>query len=1051
MDSFQIGRLIDKEKADLLYNQYPAVLAGNVAIGLLVFLFLGGQEGGVFITLWFMALLALTALRAGIVMARNRHLEAFTPKTWIHVYIAMAASSGLLFGSLEFTHLLDYNLSLEGDLIIALMIAGMCSAAATTNSPSFMAVLAFMVPALGPLIYIHTMKAYDTANLSVGLAALAFLVLLLVVSRRLGKFVEESLRIRHEKTILLEELTEKGRLLQEAQRIAKLGSFEWRVQEDTSSQSEETLRILGLDHHAVGFGIRKFVEAAHPEDRAALAESIEKDFQERKPKATHEFRIKQPNGSIIFIRSEAEIEYGPSGEPIVVRGVNQDVTDMRLADARIKMQSAIMEHIAEGVQMTRVADSVIAHTNPKFDTMFGYEPGELMGRHVSILNYPGHDKTPVETAREIDSAILEKGEWQGEILNVRKDGSPFWTSATVTRYQDPEYGDVMLTVQKDITGARALREKLAESEEWHKTLFNNAPDAIFIIDAVTGVILDVNEAGLWLMDKHRDEIVGTHHFLIHPPEIQEAMRARFQARSTAGFGVAMETMILRGDGGLVPVEISSHKLHIGGKKVIQGIVRDVSDRKMAEDALKESQRALSALIGNLQGVAYRCKNDLDWPVEFISDGVESLTGRAPQEFMEQKITFGSLIHPDDAHKVWDKVQEALNSGTKFTVEYRISTAGGEERWVWEQGHGCYSATGELLALEGFITDITARKRAEEALAKSEHRFRTLLQSIDAAVVAHMPDTSIAAINHKALELLGITEDQAMGRMAFDPEWRFVDENGQPLALERYPVNQVLSSRQPFHDKILGIHRPDLHNLVWVLVSAFPVFDNGDIHEVIVTFMDISEQKKAAEQLKIAKETAEEATELKDKFVSMVAHDLKNPIGSIGGFLSYILSDPDNALSSDHQEILKRVINANELMVRTIDDLLDISRLKSGKIKPHPEFFEPRQIAWAVFGQTSMLAEAKMIILVNDIPERMRLFADKPLYFQALTNLTTNAIKFSHSGGRVRVYAQQPGATTLVVEDSGVGMSQAQMDSLYKSGGKNSTPGTAGERGTGLGL
>ncbi|MDH5510738.1 MAG: PAS domain S-box protein, partial [Nitrospinota bacterium] len=395
--------------------------------------------------------------------------------------------------------------------------------------------------------------------------------------------------------------------------------------------------------------------------------------------------------------------YQDSEHGDVMLTVQKDITETRIIEARLKTQAAIIENIAEGVMMVGADNGKIVHTNPNFDRMLGYIPGELVGKHVSTINAPTGGKTPQQTAAELIGALRRQEEWHGEVLNAKKDGTPIWTFSSVNRYRDEEYGDVLLTVKRDITEDKKLHNKVEESEQWHKTLFNNAPDAILLADPETGILLDVNEAGMWLLDKKREDIIGAHHSTIHPPRIGDEIRSLFIRDAKNNSGMPVETLVLRGDGQEIPVEISAHTLMLGGKKVFQGIFRDLSERK----------------------------------------------------------------------------------------------------------------------------------KAEEDLAKSELKYRKLVQSIDAAVVVHAPDTSILTVNKTALNLLGITEDQALGRMSMHPEWRFIDEDGAPLPLKRYPVNMAINAQMPIHDIVLGINRPVTKDLVWVLVNAFPVIEEGNIQEVIV--------------------------------------------------------------------------------------------------------------------------------------------------------------------------------------------------------------------------
>src|ERR1035441_7025134 len=151
-----------------------------------------------------------------------------------------------------------------------------------------------------------------------------------------------------------------------------------------------------------------------------------------------------------------------------------------------------------------------------------------------------------------------------------------------------------------------------------------------------------------------------------------------------------------------------------------------------ERSLGEGERRLKTLLSNLPGMAYLCKNDRDWTMEFVSDGCEALTGYKAANFVgDGARTYNSLVHPDDRQRVWDEVQGALEQNLPYRLTYRIVAADGREKWVWEQGVGVYSGA-EVEALEGFITDITELKEAESRYRNIyegafEGMYRTTLQ------------------------------------------------------------------------------------------------------------------------------------------------------------------------------------------------------------------------------------------------------------------------------------------------------------------------------------
>jgi PAS domain S-box-containing protein len=143
------------------------------------------------------------------------------------------------------------------------------------------------------------------------------------------------------------------------------------------------------------------------------------------------------------------------------------------------------------------------------------------------------------------------------------------------------------------------------------------------------------------------------------------------------------------------------------------------DLRLSRQSLLESERKLNTLMDNLPGMAYRCLNRMDWPMVFVSDGCQALTGYETRDLMNPAgISYGDLIHDDDRDFVWNQVQESLRKRRPFQLVYRIRTKAGEEKWVWEKGIGIFSETGETIALEGFITDITEQKLAEQKLRQA---------------------------------------------------------------------------------------------------------------------------------------------------------------------------------------------------------------------------------------------------------------------------------------------------------------------------------------------
>ncbi|MCX5904640.1 MAG: PAS domain-containing protein, partial [Proteobacteria bacterium] len=180
--------------------------------------------------------------------------------------------------------------------------------------------------------------------------------------------------------------------------------------------------------------------------------------------------------------------------------------------------------------------------------------------------------------------------------------------------------------------------------------------------------------------------------------------------------------------------------------------RDMAAIRRSQEELKESQRTLATLLSNLPGLAYRCRNDRDWTMEFVSEGCSVLTGYHAHDLINNsRISYAQLIHPDDQKMVWSQVQEALQENRPFQLTYRIITAGGAVKWVWEQGRQVPSPAGGMPALEGFITDITAHRLAMDELQKHRDHLEELVKARTLALEAAQK----TLVQREKLKTLGV--------------------------------------------------------------------------------------------------------------------------------------------------------------------------------------------------------------------------------------------------------------------------------------------------------
>jgi PAS domain S-box-containing protein len=274
----------------------------------------------------------------------------------------------------------------------------------------------------------------------------------------------------------------------------------------------------------------------------------------------------------------------------------------------------------------------------------------------------------------------------------------------------------------------------------------------------------------------------------------------FVLRRMRTFSLAVRSMTLSGDfSGPIPA---------GGGDELESLARDLNRMldtiRAADLALGESRRRLVSLMSNLVGMAYRCRNDRDWTMEFVSDGCRDLTGYSPHQLVDNtEVSFGSLIVPEDAAGVWEAVQQGVAAGSKYEMTYRIRTASGEVRWVWEQGNGVFSEEGALVALEGFISDVTQQKQVEAELeaARCSAEEASSAKTMFLANMSHEIRTPMTAILGYADLVL---EEQALGGDARE-HVAIIRNNGRHLLsvindildLSRIEANRLVVERVVF--------------------------------------------------------------------------------------------------------------------------------------------------------------------------------------------------------------------------------------------------------------
>ncbi|MBW2636407.1 MAG: PAS domain S-box protein, partial [Deltaproteobacteria bacterium] len=248
----------------------------------------------------------------------------------------------------------------------------------------------------------------------------------------------------------------------------------------------------------------------------------------------------------------------------------------------------------------------------------------------------------------------------------------------------------------------------------YRTLFEGSPDAIILGDLETGVCLDANPAASELLLKPREEIIGHHQSTLHPPHIRKDSAKRFksEAKKTA------ESLVLRSDGVEVPVEITSHMITLKGKKVIEGIFRDITERKESEKMLRENEERFRKIFeGGALGMAFI---GLNYKFERVNATLYNMLGYNESELRE--LTLIDITHPEHVERNKEQVAQLLQGQIPYyKTEKRYIRKDGEIIWGDITDSVVYDEKGSFLYIIAMIEDITDRKRAEDEKAHLEQQ------------------------------------------------------------------------------------------------------------------------------------------------------------------------------------------------------------------------------------------------------------------------------------------------------------------------------------------
>jgi PAS domain S-box-containing protein len=680
--------------------------------------------------------------------------------------------------------------------------------------------------------------------------------------------------------------------------------------------------------------------------------------------------------------------------------------------------------------ITRMSDGLIIETNKAFLDVLEFKKEEILGKtttDLNLYNNPEDRKLFIEKIKQ--DGFVKNFEIQTKASSGKELRGLISASIISLR---GEY--CLLSNIVDVTERVKTVQDLRDRENYLKILWNSINAGVALIDAETHKISDINDAGLKILGaKNREELVGGN------------CKVTCSISNLGGCPILdkgevvnnKKVFIKRLDGQVIPITKTAEIIEIKGKKYILESFVDVSEVQKAQELLEENEQKLKTLFSNIPGIAYRCLLDEYWTMLFMSKDIDDITGYPVQDFINnEKRSYGSIIHFDDAGFVEEKIKKAIDENKSWDIEYRIFNKDGSVKWVHERGRAVKDTQGDVQFLDGIIVDVTDRKKAQEEYQK----LSLAIEQSPSVVVLTDVEGNIQYTNPKFSEVTGYTAEEAKGQ---NP--RILKTDYLPPETYKELWKTITAGKDwkgEFHNK-----RKD-GSLFWENASIGPVKDSsGTIVGFFAVKEDVTHRKLMEEQLKTSQKNLLKAMKVKDEFLSVTSHDLKSPLGIIKTSM-HLLLEEDSA-DEGVKEYAYMSLRQADRGLKLISSLLDLSKLEDGNVQLDIKNFVISKLINEVLEDPRINLEQDNICINLVQSSDYELTADYNKIVQVLSNLVGNAIKFSNKGSKIDIITSlNDKVLRIAVKDFGSGIPSDKLSSIFE---KHVKLKDGREKGHGIGL
>jgi PAS domain S-box-containing protein len=660
-----------------------------------------------------------------------------------------------------------------------------------------------------------------------------------------------------ERKLAEQELSRTNERFRLAVEAGKSVGWEWDLKTGRDSWFGDLQSMFGISSDTFVGRPEDFYRHVHPDDRQLVAKAVADARQDRKPYAA-EFRVVRLDGSVRWVTARGKFFYAANGDPERMLGMAVDITEKRLAEESSRLFRKLIDESNDAIEVVDPETLSFLDVNERACRELGYTREELLTRRVTDIDLTLDKSSVMPRQKEIN----ESGSVLFETVRQRKDGSTYPVEINLKRVElDRVY---LINVVRDITDRRRIEETLRESEQ--RLLLAMQAGGMYAFDwnTLTDVIVrSGNRTNIF--EWTNDPNLATEAAFcarIHPAD-----RGRYSAAenglSPGNPVYEVSFRVLHPDGSVIWLNDNGRGFFNAQGKLLRvvGMVADITERKRAEEALRQSEAELTEAqrLAGLGSWQWDARTDtVIWSKELYR-----LTGIDPHLPAPSYKEHSALYAPDSWKRLQRDVQNALQNGTSYELDLETVQPEAVAKWVIARGEPQREPGGQIIGLCGTVQDITRRKRAEEALRESELRERRKAEELEAildavpvpVLVAHDADCRRITGNRVACEQLRVAAGGNFSLSAGPgerPEFRNI-ENGVEIPSDLLPIQQAASTGRPVYERPMtmvfedGTKREEI-------VNAVPLLDEeGRVRGAVAASVDVTLQNQAEEALKKSEE------------------------------------------------------------------------------------------------------------------------------------------------------------------------------------------------------